>query len=128
MRALGFPLAVVGTVLVWFGFAISLGMLGWFPIRQWSGLAGGVLGLALVLWSGFLLNKPLARGFVVPGICLLADAGLIAFVVPKMVNAGSGQDGVTLASLMGAGVLLFFGLALLIGGALAAAFASDRRS
>lgn len=126
MRGLGYIVALVGCLALWLGFAASA---GWLSLREplrWTAFAVCLGGLVTILWSGFLLNKPIARGFIVPGICLLLDAALIWLTVPGWVNAGSSEDAVNLVAIIGAGTSLFLGLALFIAAALAAAFSSGK--
>lgn len=126
MRRFGYLVALAGTVVVWLGFAVSTGWLGLEGGLRIAAFLASIVGLVLVLWSGYLLNRPVVKGFVVPGICLLLDAGLIWVTVPAWVNAGSGQDAATLATIMASGTCLFFGLALFLAAGLAAAFASEK--
>lgn len=116
MRRFGIPLLVVSALCLWLGFAM-IG--GWLDFRaQIPGLLVMVLAVCGFFGAGFLLNRPLARGFLLPGLGLLADAYLIAAFVPNMINAGSGQDAVDLTSVMGSGVCVFLGLALVLAAAL----------
>ncbi len=126
MRALGYPLAVLGTYVSWRAFHAAFGQMDVSSVARWTAFSICLLGLAMILGSGYLLNRPAVRGFVVPGFALLAEAGLLWFTRP-IANDDPTRDHRTLYFLMGAGVSLSFGMALMVAAFMAAMIGQSRR-
>lgn len=126
MRMLGFPLAGLGTYVAWRAFHAAFGQLDVTQATKWTAFAICLVGLGMILGSGYLLNRPTVRGFVVPGLALLAEAGLI-WVTRPIPTDDPTRDHRTLYFLMGAGVSLSFGMALMVA-AFMAAMIGDKRA
>lgn len=126
MRALGYPLAVLGTYVAWRAFHTAFGQLDVSSVARWTAFSICLAGLGMILGSGYLLNRPTVRGFLVPGVALLAEAGLLWATRPVPTDDPT-RDHRTLYFLMGAGVSLSFGMALMVAAFMAAMIGQSRR-
>jgi hypothetical protein len=104
-------------------------LLGWLVFLGWKPVGSSLpLAVALVL-TGFLglcfATRPSAGRWHLSllgmGTCLIVLAALVLSSM-NLVNAGSGQDAVTLAALFASGILGVTSIVLLLLGALVAIF------